>query len=201
FAGNTLLISLERLAEKGWINRTRLGTLSTEVGPIDYERVTAQKVPLLREAANNFINDSPHGAHARFSHFCAENSWWLEDYVLYDALRDRYRRQPWNAWPAELARRNADTIEAARTELASELAIRRVLQFAFYEQWRSIRHYCAQRSIRVVGDIAIFVDYDSCDVWANRDLFRLRDDLQPEVVSGVPPDAFSASGQRWGNPL
>ena len=109
--------------------------------------------------------------------------------------------QPWNAWPAELARRDADTIEAARTELASELAIRRVLQFAFYEQWRSIRHYCAQRSIRVVGDIAIFVDYDSCDVWANRDLFRLRDDLQPEVVSGVPPDAFSASGQRWGNPL
>lgn len=201
FAGNTLLISLERLAEKGWINRTRLGTLSTAVGPIDYETVTAQKVPLLREAANNFINDSAHGAHARFSHFCAENSWWLEDYVLYDALRDRYRRQPWNAWPAELARRNSDTIEAARTELASELAIRRVLQFAFYEQWRSIRHYCAQRSIRVVGDIAIFVDYDSCDVWANRDLFRLRDDLQPEVVSGVPPDAFSASGQRWGNPL
>jgi 4-alpha-glucanotransferase len=201
FAGNTLLIGLERLAEKGWLDRSRIGALSTEVGPIDYEKVAAQKVPLLREAASNFINDSPHGAHARFNHFCSENSWWLEDYVLYDALRDRYRRQPWNSWPAELARRNADAIEAARTELASELAIRRVLQFAFYEQWRSIRHYCAQRSIRVVGDIAIFVDYDSCDVWANRDLFRLRDDLQPEVVSGVPPDAFSASGQRWGNPL
>jgi 4-alpha-glucanotransferase len=201
FAGNALLISLERLAEKGWIDGSRLGPLSTDVGPIEYEKVAAQKLPLLWEAASNFINDSPHGAHARFNHFCADNSWWLEDYVLYDALRDRYCKQPWNAWPTELARRNADAIEAARSELASELAIRRVLQFAFYEQWRSIRHYCAQRSIRVVGDIAIFVDYDSCDVWANRDLFRLRDDLQPEVVSGVPPDAFSASGQRWGNPL
>ena len=201
FAGNTLLISLERLAEKGWVDGSRLAGLPREVGPIDYEEVAELKLPLLREAAGNFMERPPYGAHARFNHFCVENAWWLEDYVLFDALRDRYGKQPWNAWPAELARRNSAAIEAVRTELASELAIRRVLQFAFYEQWRSIRYYCAQRSIRVVGDIAIFVDYDSADVWANRDLFRLRDDLQPEVVSGVPPDAFSADGQRWGNPL
>ena len=80
--------------------------------------------------------------------------------------------------------------------------LRRVIQFFFYEQWHALRLYCAQRSIRVVGDIAIFVDYDSADVWAHRDLFRLRkDDLEPEAVSGVPPDAFSATGQRWGTPL
>ena len=76
-----------------------------------------------------------------------------------------------------------------------------MIQFFFYEQWHALRLYCAQRAIRVVGDIAIFVDYDSADVWSRRDLYRLREDLEPEVVSGVPPDAFSATGQRWGNPL
>jgi 4-alpha-glucanotransferase len=89
-----------------------------------------------------------------------------------------------------------------RSQFAAELLSRRIVQFFFWEQWRAVRQYCAERSIRVVGDIAIFVDYDSADVWANRHLFRLRDtDLQPEVVSGVPPDYFSATGQRWGNPL
>ncbi len=81
------------------------------------------------------------------------------------------------------------------------MAVRRAIQFFFYEQWHALRLRCARLSIRVVGDIAIFVDYDSADVWAHRDIFRLKDDLQPEVVSGVPPDAFSATGQRWGNPL
>jgi 4-alpha-glucanotransferase len=89
----------------------------------------------------------------------------------------------------------------ARTKYAPEIAVRRVIQFFFYEQWRALRQQCAQRSIRVVGDIAIFVDYDSADVWANRALFRLKDDLGPEAVSGVPPDVYSATGQRWGNPL
>jgi len=116
-------------------------------------------------------------------------------------LRDRYRKQTWNTWPLELARRDATALRGARTELVSEMAIRRVIQFFFYEQWHALRLYCAQKSIRVVGDIAIFVDYDSADVWANRELFRLKDDLDPEAVSGVPPDAFSATGQRWGNPL
>ena len=102
----------------------------------------------------------------------------------------------------ELARREPGALKAARRDLAKELAVRSVaIQFAFYEQWRALRSYCAQRSIRVVGDVAIFVDYDSADVWANRGLFRLKDDLEPEAVSGVPPDAYSADGQRWGNPL
>jgi 4-alpha-glucanotransferase len=201
FAGNRLLISLERLAEHGWIDKRRLAGLPREVGPIDYAEVEKHKLPLLREAAQNFLERSDDRRHSRFDQFCAENAWWLEDYVLFDALRNRYAKQPWNRWPSELARRDSTAIAAARTELASELALRRALQFAFYQQWGSLRQYCAQRSIRVVGDVAIFVDYDSADVWAHRDLFRLGDDLQPEVVSGVPPDAFSADGQRWGNPL
>ena len=100
-----------------------------------------------------------------------------------------------------MARREAKALDTARHELAETLQIRRAIQFFFYEQWHALRLYCAQRAIRVVGDIAIFVDYDSADVWAHPDLFRLNGNLEPEVVSGVPPDAFSATGQRWGNPL
>ncbi len=201
FAGNPLLISLERLAERGWIDPARLIGLSSRVTNVEYDHVVACKLPLLNEAARNFLEDAPGSAHARFQRFCYENAWWLEDFVLFDALRERYGKQGWNHWPQELARRESAAIEAARSELASEMAVRRALQFAFYEQWRALRAYCAQRSVRVVGDIAIFVDYDSADVWAHRDLYRLRDDLEPEVVAGVPPDAFSATGQRWGNPL
>src|SRR5277367_1808846 len=201
FAGNPLLISLERLAERGWIDEAQVEELSDSPGPIDYDQVHERKLPLLMDAARKFLDSATGASKARFEQFRADNEWWLEDFVLYDTLRDRYRKQCWNAWPQELARREAGALRSIRAELASEMAVRRVIQFFFYEQWHALRLYCAQKSIRVVGDIAIFVDYDSVDVWANRELFRLKDDLSPEAVSGVPPDAFSATGQRWGNPL
>ena len=201
FAGNPLLVSLERLAERGWIDASHVTGLSSSAVPIDYDLVHEHKLPVLNEAARKFLDSAPGAAEIRFERFCAENKWWLEDFVLYDALRNRYQKRCWNAWPLELARRDAVALQTARTELASEMAVRRVIQFFFFEQWHALRLYCAQKSIRVVGDIAIFVDYDSADVWANRELFRLKDDLEPEAVSGVPPDAFSATGQRWGNPL
>lgn len=199
FAGNPLLVSLERLAEKGWLDAGSL-SFETSSGAIDYERVTRHKVPLLRQAAGNFMERAAGEARASFDRFCQENSWWLEDYVLFDAVR-RHHGGNWNHWPSPLARRESSAVESARRDHASDLATCRVLQFFFWEQWHALRHYCAQKSIRVVGDIAIFVDYDSADVWAHRDLFRLREDLHPDVVSGVPPDYFSANGQRWGNPL
>jgi 4-alpha-glucanotransferase len=201
FAGNPLLVSLERLAERGWIDASLLNGLPSSFGPIDYDLVHEQKLPVLNGAARKFLDSASGAARSRFEGFCAENEWWLEDFVLYDALRNRYQKQCWNVWPPELARRDSGALQAARAELASEMAVRRVIQFFFFEQWHALRLYCAQKSIRVVGDIAIFVDYDSADVWANRELFRLKDDLEPEAVSGVPPDAFSATGQRWGNPL
>jgi 4-alpha-glucanotransferase len=201
FAGNPLLISLERLAERGWIESAELARLPDRVGTIDYDEVSQHKLPLLTKAAQNFLEHAPPGARSRFDRFCSDNSWWLEDFVLFDALRERYNRQVWNHWPPGLACREPAALETARRELALEMATLRAIQFAFWEQWRALHHYCAQRSIRVVGDIAIFVDYDSADVWRYRDLYRLKDDLEPEVVSGVPPDAFSATGQRWGNPL
>ena len=203
FAGNPLLISLERLAERGWIEPSHLARPpAAEPGAIDYEEVFQRKLPLIVAAARTFLQNARGNARTRFERFCAENSWWLEDFVLFDALRERYARRCWKEWPRPLARREAAAMDTARQELAAEIDLRRVIQFFFYEQWHALRLYCAQRSIRVVGDIAIFVDHDSADVWAHRDLFRLRkDDLEPEAVAGVPPDAFSATGQRWGSPL
>jgi len=201
FAGNPLLISLERLADRGWIESSCLRTLPDVVGPIDYDEVRERKMPLLVEASRKFLKSASPAFQCRFEQFCGQNQWWLEDFVLYDSLRDRYGKQSWKHWPRELARREPEGMQTVRVELASEMEIRRAIQFFFYEQWRALRLYCAQKSIRVVGDVAIFVDYDSADVWANPGLFRLKDDLDPEFVSGVPPDAYSATGQRWGNPL
>jgi 4-alpha-glucanotransferase len=201
FAGNPLLISLERLSQHGWIDAGRLSDLASDHGPVEYTQVFAKKLPLLFEAGRNFLANASPAARARFTRFCSENSWWLDDFVLFDALRSQQKLAGWKDWPAALACRKTAALEKARKDLAVDLQIRSSLQFAFYEQWQALRRYCAQHSIRIVGDVAIFVNYDSADVWMHRDLFRLDDKLEPEVVSGVPPDFFSKTGQRWGNPL
>ena len=201
FAGNPLLISLERLASHGWIDAAKLSSFSSGSGSLEYDRVFATKMPLLFEAGRSFVASASGNARERFERFCSENAWWLDDFVLFDALRAQQKLASWNEWPAELAHREPAAIERARKELAIDLKIRSALQFAFYEQWQALRRYCSERSIRIVGDVAIFVNYDSADVWMYPDQFRLNENLEPEVVSGVPPDFFSKTGQRWGNPL
>jgi 4-alpha-glucanotransferase len=203
FAGNPLLISLERLADHGWIDQAKLSAFpsSSESGPVEYDHVFAEKMPVLFEAGRKFVTSASGTARQRFEQFCAENAWWLDDFVLFDALRAKYRLASWNEWPPELARCEPRALERVRKELAADLKIRNALQFVFYEQWQALRRYCSERSVRIVGDVAIFVNYDSVDVWRNCDLFRLNERLQPDVVSGVPPDFFSKTGQRWGNPL
>jgi 4-alpha-glucanotransferase len=209
FAGNPLLISLERLAGHGWIDQAKLSAssaasfsaISSAFGAVEYDQVFAAKMPLLFEAGRNFIASASDSARERFGRFCSENAWWLDDFVLFDALRSRQRLASWNEWPAGLAQREPEALEQARKELEADLKIRSALQFAFYEQWQALRRYCSEHSIRIVGDVAIFVNYDSADVWMHRELFRLKENLEPEVVSGVPPDFFSKTGQRWGNPL
>jgi 4-alpha-glucanotransferase len=201
FAGNPLLISIDRLAEHGWIDQQRLHDLPERAGGVEYEAIFARKLPLLAEAARNFVKNAAGSARARFDGFCRQNAWWLDDFVLFDELRTRQKLAPWNEWPRELAHRDPAAIQKARQEFAPDLGMRSAIQFAFYEQWRALRHYCAARSIRVIGDIAIFVNYDSADVWTHPELFRLDANRNPEVVSGVPPDFFSQTGQRWGNPL
>jgi 4-alpha-glucanotransferase len=204
FAGNPLLISLDRLADHGWIDRGRvdaLAALAGEVEAVDYLEVFHEKLPLLFEAARNFVRSAAPKARSRFESFCRQNQWWLDDFVLFDGLRARFLLESWNRWPRKLAHRDAVAIEKAHAEMRDELDVRRTVQFFFFEQWQALRAYCAQRSIRVVGDIAIFVNLDSADVWTHPDLFRLTPELLPEVVAGVPPDFFSKDGQRWGNPL
>ncbi len=201
FAGNPLLISLERLAERGWIDKTKIDSLADEGGCVDYQVVFHSKLPLLFEAARNFIRSAPPSGRTRFNKFCRQNQWWLDDFVLFDGLRARFKLENWNRWPRELVRRDPAALEKARAEMRDELDVRRAVQFFFFEQWQALRAYCAQHSIRMAGDIAIFVNFDSADVWTHPDLFRLNSELDPEVVSGVPPDFFSKEGQRWGNPL
>jgi|ERR1700677_449348 4-alpha-glucanotransferase len=201
FAGSPLLISLERLASHGWIDPGRISYLASDSDPVAYDRVFATKMPLLFEAGRGFLASASASARERFEKFVSENAWWLDDFVLFDALRARYKLASWNKWPRELAHRESAALQRARKELADDLKIRSALQFAFYEQWQALRRYCSERKIRIVGDVAIFVNYDSTDVWMRRDLFRLNENLEPEVVSGVPPDSFSKIGQRWGNPL
>ena len=201
FAGNPFLISLERLAERGWISAERLSKLPQNVAPVNFEQVQQTKVPLLQEAARNFIAKADAANRERFEKFCWLNGWWLEDYVLFAVLRSHYGASSWNEWPRELAERRPEALTKVREKFADEINVERALQFFFFEQWRALHQECRRRGIRVVGDVAIFVSYDSADVWANPELFRLNEDLSPEVVAGVPPDYFSKNGQRWGNPL
>ncbi len=202
FAGNPLLISLERLADRGWIEPSQLRELPSESGPVDYERVRAAKLPLLREAAQNFVTAASGAARARYEEFTRANRWWLDDYVVFEALRRRTCNAAWNRWPLELARRDPEALARFREQHAQELEVTRAVQFAFWEQWRALHNACRRRSIRVMGDVAIFVSFDSADVWTHPELFQLDPEtLEPSFVAGVPPDAFSATGQRWGNPL
>jgi 4-alpha-glucanotransferase len=201
FAGNPLLISLDRLAERGWISPSQLDDMPSGDGAVDYASVFHHKLPLLFEAARNFLRSSSDQARSRYENFRRQNQWWLDDFVLFDGLRAQFKLKGWNQWPRELTHRDPAALKQARAEMLDDLDIRSAVQFFFYEQWQALRSYCGRKSICVAGDIAIFVNFDSADVWTHPDLFRLNADLDPEVVAGVPPDFFSKDGQRWGHPL
>jgi 4-alpha-glucanotransferase len=203
FAGNPLLISLEVLTKYGWIAPPELKSLPNKDGPVDFKSVYSKKLPLLRKAARNFLNKPPDalGEHDRFKQFCDNNSGWLEDFVLFDCLRSHYGAQSWNKWPRELAARSPEALARARKDFSEELQVGRALQFAFFEQWKALHAYSRESGINIVGDVAIFVNFDSADVWTHPEIFYLNSEFEPEVVAGVPPDAFSKTGQRWGNPL
>jgi 4-alpha-glucanotransferase len=201
FAGNPLLISLEVLANWGWIGHDRLAELPHHVGRVDFDEVSRTKLPLLEEAARNFLAHHDDHQWWRFEQYCTQQRGWLNDYAAYSVLRRSFDFKLWTEWPAEYAHREPAAMHRLEDERGHELAVVQALQFAFDEQWGHLRYYCAARSIKLMGDVAIFVSFDSADVWTHPDIFELRDDLTPENVSGVPPDYFSATGQRWGNPL
>jgi 4-alpha-glucanotransferase len=203
FAGNPLLISLERLAHHSWIPAAEISDRPKDGARVDFAGVTQWKMPLLKRAAMNFLKRRPDalGEHSRFGRFKTENAWWLEDFVLFNCLRERFNGESWNKWPKGLANREPSALDEARSQMREQLELERVIQFAFYEQWKALHEYCRERVIKIVGDVAIFVNYDSADVWSHPHLFYLDERREPTVISGVPPDAFSETGQRWGNPL
>ena len=201
FAGNPLLISVERLSQEGWIAEDRLEQLPGNNGPADFGAAWANKIPLIEEAAANFLDNANEEARSRYLRFCQTNISWLPDYAMFNVLRKRFGFVSWNQWPSEFAQRKHDALTAALNDFGRELAIEQAVQFFFDEQWCALRSYCRDRDIRVLGDVAIFVNYDSADVWTHPELFELDDERRMIRVSGVPPDYFSATGQRWGNPL
>jgi len=201
FAGNPLLISLEKLAEAGWIGADRIAGLPGNDGPCDFGAAFALKHPLIEEAAGNFLDHASDADRKCFQRFCQDNMSWLTDYALFNVLRKRFGYASWINWPAEYALRQSEAMTTLLNESARELAIEQVVQFFFNEQWMALRDYCSARKIAILGDVAIFVSYDSADVWTHPEIFELDEHCKPIRVSGVPPDYFSKTGQLWGNPL
>jgi 4-alpha-glucanotransferase len=206
FAGNPYFISLEFLADWGWIDSSRIAGLAGRSGYVDFNDVEQRKLPLLHEAAANFLDRGPRDEKfsaqwQQFAEFCRAEQGWLVDYALYAELRRRQNTGAWTQWPEPLRRRDPEALADASTEHARAIAQEQALQFAFSLQWNHLREVAARSAIRILGDIAIFVNMDSSDVWVHPDIFELDEELQPIRVAGVPPDYFSSTGQRWGNPL
>jgi 4-alpha-glucanotransferase len=168
--------------------------------------VSARKFPLLYEAAGNFLDralDEPALADqwADFEAFSRDQASWLDDYALYAVLRRAFSTGAWTKWSEPLRRRDAQALAVAAIEHGRERMIEKVLQFAFSRQWNLLQKAATRSAIRIMGDVAIFVNMDSADVWVHPEIFELDKDLKPIRIAGVPPDYFSATGQRWGNPL
>ncbi len=187
FAGNTLLISPERLVDEGLLDDVGQ---ATPVGPVDYGRAHQLKADLLRHAYENYKTAAESDLRSRFEIFCRQQSHWLNDYAMFRALKDENGGAAWTEWN-----------DLAPERLESQIEAQMFYQFLFFRQWEALRKYCHTRGIRIIGDFPIFVAHDSADVWTNPELFKLDSNGKPLVVAGVPPDYFSSTGQYWGNPL
>lgn len=206
FAGNPLLISLEFLRDWGWTGNEGIAGLAGRGGNVDFVEVEKRKLPLLTEAACNFLDRGPHDPALaeqwqEFVDFCLTQAAWLDDYALYAEMRRQFHTGAWTEWPEPLRRRDPQALQQFTAQNARALAQERALQFAFSQQWNLLRKAAARHAIRILGDVAIFVNFDSADVWVHPELFELDDEFKPIRIAGVPPDYFSPTGQRWGNPL
>ncbi len=203
FAGNELLVDLKTLAYDGYLEITDvLNPPSFDSYRIDYGVVRAFKMPLLYKAADTFLATASAADKAKYQQFCSAEGYWLDDYALYVALCDAYGDSRWfSQWPEELKMRHPQAVEKATKQYRKEIERTKVIQFFFASQLASLISYAHANGVSLVGDIPIFVAGDSVDVWTNRSLFKLDAEGNQTASSGVPPDAFSADGQLWGNPL
>jgi 4-alpha-glucanotransferase len=200
FAGNPLLISLERLAEDGWLDPAELPG-DTYGHPADFAAAHAARWPLLRKAWMAFREGASASDRAAFEAFALQQRDWLDDYALFVALKQAHQGRAWTEWEASFRDHQLPALEQARDAHHDEVEFQRFLQFQFWRQWQGLRAAATERGIGLIGDLPIFVSHDSADVWAHRELFDLDAAGQPLQVAGVPPDYFSEDGQRWGNPL
>ncbi len=205
FAGNPMLISPDQMIRDGLMPADLASEVpSFPADRVDFGEVIQYKSQLLKQAYLIF-ESSKQAAHEKaYAEFCLQHESWLEDFALFMALKEHHKETEggvWNSWPRSIAMRHPASILEWSERLAGEIDFHKFTQFVFYKQWLALRHYSNQQDIRIVGDVPIFVAFDSADVWANPELFYLEEDGSPTVVAGVPPDYFSETGQRWGNPL
>ena len=201
FAGNPLLVCPDRLVSCGDLAPGEVAGIRRPEGRVDYGFAHDFMEKILHLAALRFAREAEAERRAAYERFSAEQAYWLNDYALFRALRRHFGHRAWNEWPLPIRRREEQALRHWGEELAEAIAFHKYTQFVFFEQWFAIKGYAAERGIRIMGDIPIFVAFDSADVWANPDLFYLDEEENPTLVAGVPPDYFSATGQRWGNPL
>jgi 4-alpha-glucanotransferase len=201
FAGNPYFISLEALATDGLLEKAELSEAQAAAGNIDFARMKRRKWPLLLRAAERLLSRRGGALRKAFDQFCAEESSWLNEYALFMALKAAHPGRSWTAWRRELVRREKGALITARMELRERIDIERALQFLFFRQLAALRQHAKTRGVRLMGDVPIYVAFESADVWSNPHLFELDRAYQPRAVAGVPPDVFSKTGQRWGNPL
>ncbi len=202
FAGNPLLLSFERLQEQGILQKSDLADAPRFPDDyIDYGAVIVFKFQILRRAADVFFADGSRAEQAEFEQFCKGATSWLDDYALFMAAKDVAQGVVWTSWDEAIRQREPAALAEWSSRLEPVVRAFKYWQFEFFRQWESLRAYCRQRGIRFMGDMPIYVAHDSADVWANPHLFQLNEDGLPAVMSGVPPDYFSATGQLWGNPI
>ncbi|HKY05322.1 MAG TPA: 4-alpha-glucanotransferase, partial [Blastocatellia bacterium] len=201
FAGNTLLVSPDRLVKEGLVSKSDIDTTKKfSDDKVDFESVKEFKSDLLKLAFENFKTGSHPHVVEEYKEFCDFARSWLDSYTLFRALQESHDFKAWNTWEPEIASRAAEAITRVRRELSDEIEAQKFYQYLFFKQWLVLKRYASERGVKIVGDMPIFVAYDSADVWTHPDLFKLDDKGSPVVVAGVPPDYFSKTGQLWGNP-
>ncbi len=201
FAGNPLLISVELLIRDGYLTLKdipRFPTLSSS--KVDFECVKAHRNIVFSKAFNTFQREASIKEKQAYSRFCKKNHW-LNDYALFMAIKDHHHLKAWNTWPKALRERDPEAINKYSLLLKKECEYHSFLQYLFFQQWNALKEYCHKQNVYIIGDNPIYEAYDSADVWTHPELFQLNKKLLPVRVAGVPPDCFSADGQRWGNPL
>ena len=199
FAGNPLLIDLKLISAEGDLNVGELEVFA-DADRIDFAAATAYKLPLLKVAAERFFNSGVSERKEDFWKFC-DSTFWLHDYALFSALKSHFNEKEWNRWPENLRKRDKLACSQFSEKLGSEIGLQKYMQWQFSRQWGRVKWRANERGILIIGDAPIFVAHDSADVWCNQHIFNLDTSGNPTVVAGVPPDYFSVTGQRWGNPL